>query len=106
MVLETLRDSVFDRMGLDTGDVILRINGIPVSSRRELRLAFSMYSWWMEVEYMGHGDGLVRSVTMHKKLDEPLGLIIAPGEGDPPNVHLRSKGYLLRKIEELKNKWS
>lgn len=86
MVLETVRDSVGQRLGLASQDVILRINGVEVNNKLQAGEAMGINAWWTELEYQEGSNGEVKQGLVRKKVDEPLGVILVPGPGDVANV--------------------
>jgi len=104
MVLEVLRGSVAERLGLKPRDVIRNINGLAVNNKMELLGAFSVNSWWTELEYLDADTGEIKTGVARKKIEEPLGVILVPGMDDRPNVNFRTQGILVGKLKKLKNR--
>ncbi|HBT20861.1 MAG TPA: PDZ domain-containing protein [Peptococcaceae bacterium] len=101
-VLEVLKGSFADRLGLSTCDVILKINDIPVNTKKELQEAFDINPWWAAVEYLKAADKRIRVDTIKKRLNEPFGIIPAPTPLDQPNIFINQKGFLAEKLKKLK----
>ncbi|MDN5347756.1 MAG: hypothetical protein PWP65_1320 [Clostridia bacterium] len=94
-ILDVVRGTPAARMGLNSGDIILRINGWPVNSRPELASALEGLGL-LEIEGRQAGDGAFIQLKGYKKATEPFGVIPVPDEGDEPQVELRTEGWLVR----------
>ncbi len=96
MVLEVIKGSPADRVGLRSGDVILTIDHLSVNSRVELAQVLALAGSSFELEYISEDNHLVR-VQVYRRSGEPLGVIPVPDPGDPANVDYAS-GSLLKKV--------
>lgn len=94
-VLDVLRNSVAERLGLKSGDIILEINGIPVRGRETLALALNTGEGKVEVRFYRPNRGEQVAGT-YKGPEEPLGTILVPEPGDKPQVELFTRSWLLR----------
>jgi len=86
MVLEAKRGSLGERFGLAARDIILKINGMPVNDKDLAKEAMAINAWWTELEYRDGRTGEIKQRMIRKKVEETLGIILAPGPGDVANV--------------------
>lgn len=95
-VMEVLPGGRGAAMGLRRGDVVLAVNGAPVTGRRSFLEALRTSSWYLELE--GLRDGLPRRWEHRGPAYEPgaLGVLTAPEPDDPPLVDPDAPGPLLR----------
>lgn len=94
-VLDVLRSSPAGRVGLASGDVILRVNGRPTRSRQELAAALEDIPWQVEIEFRDV-QGKQHTALITKPAAAPLGALPVPEPGDPPQVEFGTGGWLAR----------
>ncbi|ABZ83303.1 conserved hypothetical protein, putative membrane protein [Heliomicrobium modesticaldum Ice1] len=105
-VLDIGAGSPADRLGLRAGDVVGRINGMTVLSKRDMAIALSWSPSDVDVEYLPGGQGTVwKRGSVVKGWKEPLGLIAAPDPEEPPLVKLETGGILARPLAWLLGLW-
>jgi len=101
-VLDAMPDSPASRAGLETGDVILSINGLEVHSRREARQAMEISPLALEL-LVQRIDGRVQMLVLERPpAGGALGMILAPEPGDAPHVEIGQAGMLLRLWRKLR----
>ncbi|MCG0277448.1 MAG: PDZ domain-containing protein [Thermanaeromonas sp.] len=94
-LLDVIRNSPAARLGLRSGDILLRVNGYPVRDRETLKAALE--GSWEQVEVVFYREGEGEKVAkVYKQPLEPLGVILVPEPGDNPQVELMSSGWLAR----------
>ncbi|NLO89858.1 MAG: PDZ domain-containing protein [Clostridia bacterium] len=102
MILEVLKGSFAEKLGLSPRDVILKVNDVPVNTMNELQEAFDINPWWATVEYFKDAEKKTRVDTIKKKIDDSFGIIPVPGPWDQPNIFINQKGFLVRKLQRLR----
>jgi len=102
MVLEVLKGSFADKLGLLPRDVVLKVNDVPVNTKKELQEAFDINPWWATVEYFKAAERETRVDTVKKKINESFGIIPAPCPWDQPNIFINQKGFLAKKLQRLR----
>lgn len=106
VLLDVVPGSPAAEMGLQTGDIIRKINGYPIRSGQDIRAVLT--PWAVDVtidvdrvEDVGNvGANSRRTVRYPGKLP-PFGIILAPGPGDPGFMSLEEGsryGVMLRNI--------
>ncbi|KAB2950990.1 PDZ domain-containing protein [Heliorestis acidaminivorans] len=105
-ILGIAQGSPAEKLGLQTGDVVSRVNGHDVRTRNDLSMAASMSPLHVEVEFLpdGKNEGVWRHKSIEKKWSEPIGIIAAPDEGEPAQVKLETSGVIERWIGRWKNR--
>ena len=102
MVLDILKGSVGKKLGLNSRDIILSINGLEVNDKYQVKEAVAINSWWTELEYTRGPEGEVRKGFARKKVGEPLGIILVPGPGDVANVKFNPGNSILGRLRPPK----
>lgn len=90
VVLAVLPDTPAEKMGIQTGDVILKVNGVEISESEELYPALQVNSAFCKMEVRnveGHIKYLQRAV--YQGDHHQLGLILAPDEQTPYYVDMK-----------------
>ncbi|WP_173297761.1 PDZ domain-containing protein [Thermanaeromonas sp. C210] len=95
-ILDVTKNSAAARLGLRSGDIILEVNGFPVTGRASLAEAVSAGGGRLEVRFYQRESGQERVALTYKGPDEPLGTILVPEPGDKPQVELSTRGWLYR----------
>jgi hypothetical protein len=97
MVLSILPGFPADKMGLRTGDIIRKVNGMPVHTRSELAAAISPWLVGVEFEVEEAESGQMRTVSYDGKIP-PLGVRFVPEQTDIYVVDplMRPSGILVR----------
>ena len=98
MVLETIKGSIGSKMGLNTRDIILSINGMEVNNKCQVTEAVAIHGWWTEMEYRDSKTGEIKQRFTRKKVGEPLGIIFVPGPGDVANVKFNPDNSFISRI--------
>lgn len=75
-VLEVLPNTVAHKLGIKTGDILLKINGVEVNSNKDLEDIMNLRINRMEIEFFNMKYGLTTKKYYGKR--KPLGLIIVP----------------------------
>ncbi|MEW6662162.1 MAG: PDZ domain-containing protein [Bacillota bacterium] len=91
LVLDVLPGYPAQALGLQTGDLILGVNGFPVHQRDSLRQALEASPGWVEVEYLS-GNRWRRGLV--PLAGEELGLIPVPEADCYPHVTTQKGGML------------
>lgn len=90
VVLAVLPDTPAEKMGIRTGDVILKVNGVAISESEELYPALQVNSAFCKMEVRnveGHIKYLQRAIYQGEH--HQLGLILAPDEQTPYYVDMK-----------------
>ncbi len=104
MVLDVLRGTAAAKIGLKSGDVIRRINRVPVDDSYDLCLALEYPSAsWLEVEFINRA-GKYRREVVGKVPSSTFGAILVPEPHQQPQVEMRGSGLLVRWWQRLMNK--
>jgi hypothetical protein len=102
MFFDVLNDSPASKLGLKTGDIIYRINGLEVNSKYDFSHALDTSWGVLEVEWVQYQTKKYFRQTIRKPLYDHFGTILAPGPDDRPMVELGSAGPLGRWIRGKK----
>lgn len=95
-ILDVLPETVAAEMGLQSGDIIESVNGIPTGSREEFRQTLGDCSFFLEfVGRRGDGSPLQVEYRRYNGRLDGLGLILVPEQGDQGHVEI-GHGSLLR----------
>lgn len=105
MVLDVHPYSPAARAGLQTGDVIRTVNGIPVHSREALAQAMEPWSFHTVFEVENVFTGEKRTLTCTEKLP-PLGVVLVPHERMRAHMELRSRSRMMQVLGRLGRKLS
>lgn len=105
LVLAVLPRSQAEGLGLAAGDRILAVNGRPVEGAEGLREAAGPYGFYLRLEVERDGRRLELETNRFRP-DEPLGVVLVPGEGASPQVDLGRRvegplGQVLRRFLRL-----
>lgn len=92
-------------MGLQTGDVILTVNGVDVHNRFDVAQALSPWAFEVEMRVRNTFGGDERVVRYRGRVP-PLGILFAPEAGDVPLVTLSRPGFLVRMWRRLQRRLS
>ncbi|QGG49232.1 PDZ domain-containing protein [Heliorestis convoluta] len=105
-ILSIAEGSPAQKLGLQTGDIIGRVNGYDVKTRSDLTMALSTSPLYVEVDFLpgGKNEGVWRSKRVEKKWNEPVGIIAAPDETEPAQVKIATNGPLERWISKWRGK--
>ncbi len=90
VVLAVLPETSAEKMGIQTGDVILKVNGVEISESEELYPALQVNSAFCKMEVRnveGHIKYLQRAVYQGEH--HQLGLVLAPDEQTPYYVDMK-----------------
>ncbi len=98
MILDLLESSPLKKAGLDTGDIILGINGIPVNSREDLEYLLDFFTEELEIEYLDDKKQVIRRQLIFRKGFEPLGLIMVPDGYGHSYLNFSTGGGLLKSL--------
>lgn len=101
-VLAVVPGSAAEKAGLEPGDVIISVNGLPVSRRYQLESALLFFPPFLEIEYFSRRQGKVHRAMVAAA--ERLGIITVPEEGDEALVEMDSRGFLPRLWERMGKK--
>lgn len=106
MVLDALRGSPSRQAGLRSGDVILKIEDIPVNTKAELAYALDLYGPSMGIEYQQEPGRLRRTRLTANPNGSPgltarYGVVLVPEPNDPPTVDIATTGLLQRIARRL-----
>lgn len=93
-VLEVLKGSVGESMGLQSGDVVLTVGGCPVNSPREMGQELDRVSRFLALEFRRGTRAFQRVHRWDPELPGGLGVILVPGPGDSPHVILGTRSGL------------
>lgn len=93
-ILDVVRNSPAAKLGLRSGDILLKVNGWPVRDRETLGAALEGSLEQVEVVFYRDGEG-ERTGRVYKDPLEPLGIILVPQPGDNPQMELMSSGWLV-----------
>lgn len=94
-LLDVVRNSPAAKLGLRSGDILLKVNGYLVHDRESLKAALEGPYEQVEVVFYREGEG-EKTATVYKRPLDPLGVILVPEPGDNPQVELISSGWLAR----------
>jgi hypothetical protein len=110
-VLDVLAKSQSFEKGVRAGDVILSVNGVPVSDVTSVRRASMLQSGIIDLDLLSMSEGSARSpsflrVTLNASDSSPgLGILLLPTPGEAPYISLdrgsrlaANLGSLLRKL--------
>ncbi|HBT47852.1 MAG TPA: PDZ domain-containing protein [Peptococcaceae bacterium] len=95
-ILDVTKNSAAARLGLRSGDIILEVNGFPVTGRASLAEAVAAGEGRLEVRFYQRESGQERVAATYKDPVEALGTILVPEPGDKPQVELSTRGWLPR----------
>jgi hypothetical protein len=107
-VLAVLPGSPAAELGIEAGEIIHKVNGLPVPNKEELHKAMRQNSAFCKLEILnleGHSKFLKRA--MYSGEHHQLGLILAPDDKAPYYVEMRSTNlmdYLQKKLTRLMNR--
>lgn len=90
MVLDVYPGSPAAKAGIEPGDVILAINGVPVATRQDLADAMSPWAIQPTIEVENGLTGRRRILQCPEKVP-PLGVILVPSAGSGLYLDLREK---------------
>lgn len=107
MVLDVLPDSPAARMGLRPGDLIVEVNGEPVTNRQELMSHLEPWAYDIELVVENRlAPHLGRRRVRYPGRVPPLGVVPAPGPDEPRYVTLQYGGLLSRMWKALRQRQS
>ncbi|ADL08423.1 PDZ domain-containing protein [Thermosediminibacter oceani] len=94
-VLDVLKDSPAEKMGIEPGDIILSINGRQVEDSEDIRLIKTMMPTYIWLDVL-KTDGSFKTMEMNTYLDgvSILGVLLVPKSQDVPFVVMEEKGLL------------
>jgi len=99
MILDLLESSPLNKAGLNTGDIILAINGIPLNNNYDLDYALQFAGQVFEVEYlMGDRKIAKRKLIKRDGIGKPIGLIVVPEGYSHSYLNLSGGDSLLKRI--------
>lgn len=75
-VLDVLPNTVAHTLGIKTGDIVLKINGVPINSKKDLEDLMSIRRNKLKIEFFNIKSGLSTKRYYGKR--KPLGLVIVP----------------------------
>ncbi|WP_353093447.1 PDZ domain-containing protein [Tissierella praeacuta] len=75
-VLDVIPNTIAHNIGMETGDILLKINGIEINSNKDLEDVMNIQINRMEIEFFNIKSGLSTKEYYGKR--KPLGLIIVP----------------------------
>ena len=79
MILDLLQDSPLKRAGLNSGDIIISINGSPINSSHDLEYILQFTGKFFDIEYLEDKRKILkRKLVIKDTIGETLGLIIVP----------------------------
>ena len=79
MILDLLPDSPLKRAGLDSGDIIISINGSLIDNSWDLRYILQFTGKFFEIEYLEDKRKVIkRKLVVKENIGEALGLILVP----------------------------
>src|SRR5690606_32803172 len=100
-VLDVYPGSMAESMGLRRGDVIRRVNGRDVATRRELAEALDEASFFLAVTVDRAGRVMDFETNRFRPGPGAFGVIPVPEPGDPPVVQAGQGGVLIRWLARL-----
>lgn len=104
-LLTVLPDSPAHAQGLDSGWIILNVNGVDVNSRRDLTFALNLLPGLAELEVISP-QGERTTINIHQRQGK-LGLIPVPDPSEQGAfLKLMDRGFLARQLEKIRNKKS
>lgn len=104
-LLTVLPNSPAQEQGLDSGWIILTVNGIEVNTRQQLTHALNLLPGLAELDVISP-QGQTRSIRLHQRQGK-IGLVPVPdGTAQSPYLKLGGKGFLLRLWEKIKTRKS
>lgn len=93
LLLDVVRGSIADRMGLARGDVMVTVNDQPMRERRALEALMSQNPLFLRIHIRRSGRDLLYE---HSGVVSQLGVVIAPGPGDASYLEIQPGGLLKR----------
>lgn len=99
-VLDVMKKSPAFQLGLDSGDLILNVNGKDVNSKQEFDAALENSWGVVEVEWERYPEQLLQRDTVRKALMQDFGVIFAPEAYDRPMVEFSSGGFFVRWLKK------
>ena len=102
-VLDVLRESIANRIGIKSGDVIYSVNGVHVNNRFELQEILEEITIYLEIEYLKGESNTISREVLWRRNNETIGIIPVPEENDKPHVYLSTQGVLMRWLKKLKS---
>jgi len=103
MVLDLLESSPLSAAGLQTGDIILTLNGLPLNNSADLDYALQFAGSAFEIEFLS-GDRKIfkRKIVKGSAPGKPLGLIIVPdGFGHSYMEISKGEGFFKKLLKKL-----
>lgn len=99
MILDLLPDSILKKAGLDSGDIIISINGTLINSSYDLQYLLQFIGRCFEIEYLEDKRKILkRKLVIKDKISETLGLIIVPDAFAHSYLDLGQKASFTKRI--------
>lgn len=78
MILDVGRRTPAARAGLQSRDIVLKVNGMPVNTQQELA---NILQWaWQGLHLLVLRDGKLLNIALQRSSTGPVGIIAVPGE--------------------------
>jgi len=101
-ILYVLEESLARRVGLTSGDTVLRVNGLEIADRDELHAALPQDHGHLELEVRGlNGEERVLETDRYDPAQK-LGIMLVPQPSDTPHIRVGRTGLFFRMIEWLR----
>lgn len=101
-IMEVAKNSPAFRLGLQSGDIITKLNGYAVYNKGDLTQALSWSSYTLEAEYLSGTENRWKRSVVQRDWQEHFGIIAVPDQSELPQVKLQTDGILGRWLKKLR----